>query len=198
MGKPKITYEDSQSVTRLVTKVTASAEGIAPFTLDVTGISGGPYGFMTTYSPGAMASFVVERYPRHQLFKELRTQKPYRDEWDYWDCLAERGQLAWKVGMLSFCTRIAIESTLFFPFLEEEARAWLMHKFQEQEMLCPHFNERWDFYMSVAKDNTPCERDGAPFIYSRNGHVVHLSWATCWSSGDCCNVDESVFNGSAS
>ena len=112
-----------------------------------------------------------QRLSPREFFKTLRAAK-YLGEWEWLTSLPGVGAREWKMMALSFCSQVAIECTLIYPFLEPEPRNWLHDKFVRQGVP-DNFNSRWDAYLN------DCGRDLSRLegrIYLHVGEHLRFKW----------------------
>ena len=106
-----------------------------------------------------------------EFFKTLRAAK-YLGEWEWLTSLRDVGTREWKMMALSFCSQMAIECSLIYPFLDPEPRNWLRDKYVKQGVL-DHFDARWEAYLNHCGSDLSIVQGR---IYLHIGERLRFTW----------------------
>ena len=76
------------------------------------------------FSHDGLDSIVTRSLYGHELFKKFRASQ-YLNEWTFLSRLPDRQSSQWTMLALAFCSQVAIEASVIYPFLASDACDWL-------------------------------------------------------------------------
>ena len=109
----------------------------------------GPFAGIPSFTRQALRSHIGTTFD--EFFKQLRETSNYRREWEFLQLLPDKGSCEWVMIALSLCAQFAVETSVFHPYLAEDARKWLKAKFLNQGVL-DGFDNRWEIYRNTPAD----------------------------------------------
>ena len=143
MAKRILTDSDIAMTTRVLNPdVQVSTEHGESFTAEVLNFVG-PLEAIPSFTRQALYQHVGTRLDA--FFKHIRQASQYRKEWDLWANMPDRGSREWTMLVLSLCAQFAVETSVFHPYLAQDAKKWLRAKFCEQGVT-ENFDDRWEVY----------------------------------------------------
>ena len=131
----------------------------------------GPLSVVPRFSREGLDYIARENFHHDGFYKSLRDTQ-YNREWEYVKSLLDPGSREWKMIALSYCTQVAIESSLIYPWLVPQARKWLRAKFESQNVT-DDFEVRWEAYWDYCASDLELI---AGRIYLRIGSSVRFQW----------------------
>ena len=80
----------------------------------------GPFAGIPSLTKQALHAHIGTTFD--EFFKQLRETSNYRREWEFLQLLPDKSSREWAILALSLCAQFAVQTSVFHPYLAEDAR----------------------------------------------------------------------------